>query len=176
MSAEIVATRYPKAPLWRRGIALAIDFVVIYVLSALLSHELGGRTLIFFGAWLVLRVFIPSANQGQSFGRWVLDMRVVDVRFGGTPGLAELAKREIVVGFGTVLIMWAFIYLDSATAWIILLPIPLLIDCSLAMGDRLKRQAFHDQIGQTLIAQTRRGYSLDLRLKQLVAQLRYRMK
>ena len=37
-------------------------------------------------------------------------------------------------------------------------------------------QAFHDRIARTVVAQTRRGYSLDLKVKKLIAQSRQRVK
>lgn len=44
---------------------------------------------------------------------------------------------------------------------------PLVIDCAIALGDEELNLAFHDRIAQTLIVPTRRGFSLDLRLKKL---------
>ncbi len=60
-------------------------------------------------------------------------------------------------------------YLSPVNAWALLLVIPLLVDCGFAYVDRELRQAFHDQIADTIVVGTRRGYSLDLRLKRLFA-------
>jgi len=53
---------------------------------------------------------------------------------------------------------------------------PLAADCGIALGDAEAQQAFHDRIAKTFIIQTRRGYSLDLRLKKMFAQMKRRMK
>jgi hypothetical protein len=53
-----------------------------------------------------------------------------------------------------------------------LLLLPLAIDCSVANFDPQLQQAFHDRIAGTMVVATRRGYSLDLKVKRWVAQLR----
>jgi hypothetical protein len=59
---------------------------------------------------------------------------------------------------------------------LLLLITPLAVDCGLALGDAEARQAFHDRVGNTIVIQTRRGFSLDLRLKKLFTQMSRRMK
>ncbi|XTZ12400.1 MAG: RDD family protein, partial [cyanobacterium endosymbiont of Rhopalodia inflata] len=44
---------------------------------------------------------------------------------------------------------------------------PLLVDCGIVLGDQELNQAFHDRIAGTIMVQTNRGFSLDLRLKRL---------
>jgi len=51
----------------------------------------------------------------------------------------------------------------------------LVADCCSALADEEAQQAFHDRIARTIVIQTRRGFSLDLRLKKLVAQVRRHM-
>jgi vacuolar-type H+-ATPase subunit E/Vma4 len=46
----------------------------------------------------------------------------------------------------------------------------------MAVSDEEYRQALQDRITGTVIVETRRGFSLDLRLKELLAELRYRMR
>lgn len=59
---------------------------------------------------------------------------------------------------------------------LLLLSAPLAADCGVALADQDVQQAFHDRVAQTIVIQTRRGFSLDLRLKQLVAQMRRRVR
>jgi uncharacterized RDD family membrane protein YckC len=59
---------------------------------------------------------------------------------------------------------------------LLLLCTPLVIDWVVVLGDTERRQAFHDRVADTIVVQTRRGYSLDLRAKRLLAQLTRRMK
>ncbi|NET35201.1 MAG: RDD family protein [Cyanothece sp. SIO1E1] len=173
---DLVPQRLPKVPLWRRGSALLIDFLVASALSALIGFSPAARAVIFLMAWLGLRVLIVSKNQGQSLGRWALDMKVIHAKLGGTPLLTELAKREGVLGFNCLLMLMGLVNLSPTAAWALILPLPLAIDCGLALIDLEYNQAFHDRLAQTLVVQSRRGYSLDLRLKKLFVQVQRRMR
>jgi hypothetical protein len=51
-----------------------------------------------------------------------------------------------------------------------------LVDCGLALLDTQRQQAGHDRLARTLIVESRRGYSLDLKLKKLFAQVQRRVK
>lgn len=168
-------TRFPKVPLKRRGMAFLIDFLVV----SLVSSPFGGMTpgvevpqmLVFIIAWLALRVVLVAKNQGQSLGRWALDMRVIDVNLGKTPGLFELSKREGIVGFCALLAMIGLgTGLYNAIS-LILLVSPLAADFGVAWADADLKQAFHDRIGGTIVVASRRGYSLDLRVKRLLDQV-----
>jgi hypothetical protein len=57
----------------------------------------------------------------------------------------------------------------------LLLIFPLAADCCSALADEDAQQAFHDRMAKTLVIQTRRGFSLDLRLKKIFAQVRRRV-
>jgi len=50
------------------------------------------------------------------------------------------------------------------------------VDCGFAFVDNDFRQAFHDRIASTVVIQTRRGYSLDIKLKKIVAAASRRVK
>ncbi|MBD2462629.1 RDD family protein [Oscillatoria sp. FACHB-1407] len=176
MRSELVPRRYPRVPLWRRGAALAIDFVVVTVISSLFSMNAIAQAFLFIVAWLGMRVALVARNQGQSLGRWAFDMKVVDLRWGSTPALQELTQREGLMAVGAVLMLFGLLNLSPASPWSILLFIPLGIDCALAIMDEEKRQAFHDQLSRTVIVPTRRGYSLDLKLKSLWALAQRRLK
>lgn len=170
---------YPKVPVERRGAALLIDLFAVGIVSSLIGGSITAVAFVFIVAWLGMRVIWVSKNYGQSLGRWALDMKVVDARVGGVPGLQELLKREALVGLGAMLFyvgLVSLLTLGSGAAWALLLFIPLPLDCSLAFSDRVKRQAFHDQLSRTLVVQTRRGYSLDLKIKRLVAEAKRRVK
>ncbi|MFW6359152.1 MAG: RDD family protein [Chroococcales cyanobacterium] len=167
--------RFPKVPIERRVYAFLIDFVTVWLVSSLLATGIV-RWLLFLLLWFGLRVFLVYTNHGQSLGRWALDMKLIDARFNKVPLLISLAKREGIAGGGALLAMigfnLAFVNLISA----ILLVAPLLADCGIALSDDQYQQAFHDKIAGSLVIETHRGFSLDLRLKKLLAELRRNMK
>lgn len=158
----------------RRIAAFAIDFGV----ASLLSILLGGALYIplFIVVWLGLRVILVAKNRGQSLGRWALDMKVIDPKFRSLPGLTELFKREAITGAACLLALIGLVNFSPANAWVLVMPIPILADCSLAFSDDEYRQAFHDRVARTVVAQTRRGYSLDIKVKKLFAQAQRRVK
>lgn len=168
------STRLPKGGIWQRGVALAIDFVVVWLPSILAGNQWVVQGLVFLVGWFGLRVLLVAWNQGQSLGHWALDMKVVDPKFGKVPGLAELSKREGITGLGALLTMFALGSLGRNVG-MLLLVLPLAGDCAIALTDRALRQAFHDRVAQTLVIYTHRGYSLDRKVKRWVAQIRRRV-
>lgn len=168
MQSEPISSRLPKVQIWRRGCAFSIDALPVFLIGALL----GGSWLVQLIIWFILRIVIVSRTQGQSFGRWAFDMRVVDERTGKTPGLLELFKREGLTGIGLIMAITGFTNLSPSTAQYMLLLLPVAIDCGVANFDPQLQQAFHDRIAGTMVIATRRGYSLDLKVKRWVAQLR----
>lgn len=182
MRSELMRTgQLPRVQLWRRGIAFAIDFVGVWLISLFISGNslVGGllRSLLFIFAWLILRVVVVYRNQGQSLGRWILDMKVVDADLGRVSGLQALLKREIFLAISALFFATGLSSVRLVReGWILLLSIPLLLDFGLAVSDSLRRQALHDRLARTLVVQTRRGYSLDLKIKNLVAQVGQRVK
>lgn len=162
----------PKVPIERRAGALAIDALIVTLLSSLISRNFLVQIIFFLLFWLGMRVFLPLRNQGQSLGRWALDMKVVDTRFNRTPGLQELVKREGLLGFCAALASIALTGLTSQNAAVLLLLLPLAGDGSAALADTERyQQAFHDRLAGTIIVGTRRGYSLDIKLKKLLDQV-----
>ena len=176
MPSELAPPRYPRVPLWRRGAALGLDFIVAAFISSILGMSAIAQGFLFIVTWLAIRVFLVSRNHGQSLGRWALDMRVVDLRWGSTPGLKELAQREGIVALGAMFVLFGFLNLSPASPWSVILFVPLGIDCALALLDNEKRQAFHDQLCNTLVVSTRRGYSLDIKLHRLWLMAQRRLK
>ncbi|MGK7945238.1 MAG: RDD family protein [Microcystaceae cyanobacterium] len=163
--------RYPKIPLERRAYAFLLDFIAIWLTSSFF----GGpswfnfllQALVFMVTWFALRVVLVEKNKGQSPGKWAYDMRVLDPRYNSTPTLADLAKREGILGICALLAMIGLnINFRNALSMLIFIT-PLVIDCAIALGDEDYNLAFHDRMAQTLVVPTRRGFSLDLRLKKL---------
>lgn len=165
-------TRFPRVQIWRRGVAFLIDFVGVWLLSSLLGGNLPAFVVVFVLAWLGLRVLLVYRNQGQSLGRWTLDMKVFDPQLGKVPGFQALLKREAVTGLGALLVAWPLNTTGPVNFAAILLMIPLAIDCGIALSDPILRQAFHDRIARTMMVSTRRGYSLDIKVKRLLARVR----
>ncbi len=164
--------RFPKVPLDRRFWAFFIDFACAWLISGL-----GGiyfQWLIFLGAWFALRVIVVERNQGQSLGSWALDMKIID-RFRRIPDLTCLSKREGILGILAMLAMYGLQINVSNGISMLLLLSPLMASCGFAIADEEFNQAFHDRIAETYMIQTRRGFSLDLRLKQLLAEFRQNM-
>ncbi|MGI0488011.1 RDD family protein [Pantanalinema rosaneae CENA516] len=170
----VLVPRFPRVPLPRRIAAFAIDVVVIGLLSLLLGQQFYG--VLFMLLWLGLRVLVVAKNKGQSLGRWALDMKVINPQYRAIPGLLELTKRETITGLGALLAWIGLVNLSPTNGLLLVLPIPLLVDCSFAFTDAEYRQAFHDRMAQTIVVQTRRGYSLDIKLRRLFAQAGRRMK
>lgn len=170
-----VYRRFPKVPIERRAVAFLIDFVAVWLVSTLAGIGLF-RWFVFLVAWFGLRVFFVARNQGQSPGRWALNMKILDARFHKIPGLATLAKREGVIGAAALLAMIGLdINLSNAISMLLLIA-PLVADCGVALADERLQQAFHDRIAETIIIQTERGYYLDLRAKKILADIRRRVR
>lgn len=175
MSREPVYRRFPKVPFERRAAAFAIDFFGVWLVSSIAGGNFLLQSLVFLLLWMGLRVLVVSQNQGQTLGRWALDIKVLDAKSGKTPDQLTLAKREGILGLCALL---AAIGLGIGLAngiSLLVLTAPLAADCGMAYADSEIQQAFHDRIAQTLVIQTRRGYSLDLRVKKWFAQVRRRV-
>ncbi len=170
MSIERVYTRFPKVPIERRAAAFAIDFVSIWLVSSFLRINFLVQMLVFIMLWMALRIVLVSSNQGQSLGRWALDIKVLDAK-GKIPGLLTLAKREGVLGLCALLAMIGLSIGLANGISLLLLITPLGADCGAAFADTEAQQALHDRVAKTVIIQTRRGFSLDLRLKKLFSQV-----
>ena len=157
--------RFPKVPVDRRAYAFLLDFVTVLFLSSFFKGLV--KDLVFLVIWLTLRVIVVEKNKGQSLGSWSFDIKVIDLRFLRVPGLKELTKREAILGFAAMLAMVGLnINFKNGLSMLIFIT-PLIIDCGLAIGDEEYNQAFHDKISNTIVIQTKRGFSLDLRLKKL---------
>ncbi len=169
---EKIYRRFPKVPIERRIGAFAIDFVTIWFISIFFGKA---WWLVFLLCWLVMRVFLVANNQGQSLGRYALDMKVIHSRFNRVPDLITLAKREGMTGFFAMLASWGLIINFNNGIAMLLLATPILVDCIPAVFDEDLDRAFHDRLAETIVIQTPRGYSLDIRLKKLLVTIRRNM-
>lgn len=171
MSSDLVPL-VPKVSIGRRAAAFCIDGFAVWLPSLLLGTNPIAQAVFFVLLWLIMRVAIVRKNRGQSLGRWALDMKIVDPRFDRTPGLQELSKREALLGICAALAFLALGGLTSTNAGVVLLVLPLAIDCSVAFTDTSRfPQAFHDRLGGTIVIGTRRGYSLDIKVRRLLDQV-----
>ena len=168
--------RYPRVPLDRRVGAFAIDFLSIWFISSFFATNLFFQWLVFLPAWFILRVIIVDKNQGQSLGRWALDMAVIDPRFDRLPELLALVKREAILGCASALAIAGLQINVRNGLTMLLLLTPLAVDCSLALLDEANNLAFHDRVAETFMIQTERGFSLDLRLKKIFGQIQRSMR
>ena len=168
--------RYPKVPIERRISAFAIDFLCVWFISSFFASNLFFQWVVFLPTWIIWRVIIADKNQGQSLGRWAMDTQVVDPRFERLPDLMALGKRELILGCGAALAIAGLqINVRNGLSMLLLLA-PLLIDCSLAFIDDENNLAGHDRVAKTLMIQTERGFSLDLRLKKIFGQIQRNMR
>jgi hypothetical protein len=103
-------------------------------------------------------------------------MKIIDLRLQRLPGILELSKREAIAGGGAALMMVGLNTFFGNPLSLILLSSPLFADCGMAIGDEQFNRAFHDRIGGTIVIPTRRGFSLDLRLRRLWYQVKGRMR
>lgn len=167
--------QFPRVQIWRRGVAFGIDFIGVWILSSLLGSNAPGfglvEAIVFIAGWFATRVLVPYNNFGQTLGRYALDIKLIAPRIGKVPDLQALCQREAVTGLGALLVAIALSYLASNIAVLILIA-PLAIDCSFALADANGyRQAFHDRWAKTIAISTRRGYSLDIKVKRLLATI-----
>lgn len=163
MNDKSALIRYPIVPIWRRGAALIVDCLPPWIVGIWAGNLILGFLILFLAVWVGLRVLVVNQQNGQSLGRWAFNLRVAELETGRTPQVADLAKREAMVGFGAALAIYSLIHLGQNGAWLVLC-LPLLGECSLAFFDSTKRQAFHDQIAHTIVVKSRRGYGLDRKI------------
>lgn len=168
MDFEPAYSRYPLATVNQRLGALIVDFLSCWFISELtvsiLSIDPANplHLFIFISTWFVFRVFIAARAQGQSFGRWLISIRVIDAEYGKTAGLGAFIKREIFVFVCSIFLIKTITSTFIVFAWI-----PFAADAAFAIVDNEKRQAFHDRISGTISIQTRKGFAIDEKLGKL---------
>jgi len=167
--------RLPIVPLDRRAFSFLIDFAAVWFTCSFITVSLI-RWVIFILTWLALRVIAVEKNQGQSLGRWALDMKIIELRSRRIPDLMSLSKREGIVGGSALIAMIGLDMFFVNPFSTLILVCPLLVVCGFAVSDQEYQQALHDRVAGTVIVETRRGFSLDLRLQKIVAEIRYRVR
>lgn len=169
-SEDYLYRRAPKVPLDRRAYAFLLDFITVWITSSFFTGL--AQDFVFIVVWLLTRVVVTDRNKGQTLGRYAFDIRLVDLRSNTTPSFLNLAKREGILGAVALLAMVGLNINVQNGLSLILLITPLLVDCGFALGDDELNQALHDRVAQTLMIQTRRGFSLDLRIKKYWVEIR----
>jgi uncharacterized RDD family membrane protein YckC len=162
--------RIPLAPLERRAYAYLLDFVTIWLFSSLASGLV--QFVIFVVGWVSLRIVVVSANQGQSLGGWAFDLKVINLRLRRLPGILELSQREGILGGASYLAMMGLNINFRNGVTFLLLIAPLVADFALAIAEDSLNQAFHDRVAGTVVLSSKRGFSLDLRLKRIWLDLK----
>jgi uncharacterized RDD family membrane protein YckC len=172
-----VYKRFPRVGLGRRAAAFIVDYWVVSLLSSLAGDanrpgiELS-QAILFVILWLGMRGILAMVNQGQSLGRWAFDMKLIETRFGRRPLLLDLAKREAIAGLGALLAAVGLTNVSPGDGTGILFLLPLAIDCSATLSDPMLQRTLHDRAAGTMVVATRRGFSLDLKLKHGYFKLR----
>ena len=171
MDFEPAYSRYPLATVNQRLGALIIDFLSCWFISELIQSLLSIASpsplgfVTFAVTWFIFRVLVAARGQGQSFGRWLLSIRVIDAEFGKTAGFAAFFKREIFVFVCSLSLIATITSTLIIFAWI-----PFAADAAFAIVDNEKRQAFHDRISSTISIQSRKGFDLDQKMGKLFNQ------
>ena len=163
---ETLFRRSPKAPFERRAYAFLIDFVIVWLITSTITN-LFLEFLFFVLLWLALRVIVVQANQGQSLGRWAMDLKIIDLRLNRLPSLLTLTKRESILSITAFIAMIGFKINFHDLLLMIVFLCPLIIDGITVLSDDEYNQSFHDRLSGTMVTQTRRGFSLDLKMRKL---------
>ena len=169
MDFEPAYSRYSLATVNQRLGALIVDFLSCWFISELtlsllsITSSSPLRFVTFLVTWFVFRVFIAARSQGQSFGRWLMSIRVVDAEYGKTAGFGAFFKREIFVFVCSLFLVETITSTLIVFAWI-----PFVADTAFAIVDNEKRQAFHDRISSTISIQSRKGFAIDEKLGKLL--------
>lgn len=81
----------PRASFGRRLVALLIDVLLIALVYGIAFAAIGetGSSLILLAVWLAYFTFFEGSPSGQTIGKRVLGIRVIDFRAGGPIGFAR---------------------------------------------------------------------------------------
>jgi uncharacterized RDD family membrane protein YckC len=169
MDFEPAYSRYALASVNQRLGALIVDFLSCWFMAELILSLLSITTstplrlFTFIVTWFIFRVFVAARGQGQSFGRWLMSIRVIDAEFGKTASLGAFLKREIFVFACSLFLIETITSTFIVFAWI-----PFAADAAFAVVDNEKRQAFHDRLSRTISIQSRKGFQIDQKLGKLL--------
>ncbi len=142
-SEKLLYRRSNKAPFERRAYAFLIDFVLVWLISSLITN-LFLEFIVFLILWLICRVAVVDKNKGQSLGRWAMDLKVVDLKSSRLPSLITLTKRESALAVVSFLAMIGLKinFIDLLLMLICLAPI--IADGIATLSDDEYSQSFHD--------------------------------
>ena len=131
MSDAIPAPPPPRADLGRRFVAVVIDVVVLGVIggvfNAIVEPEVANGLSLVLG--LAYFTFLEGSPAGQTVGKKVMDIRVIDLRTSGS------------LGMGKAFIRWISRYLSA---------IPCGLGYLWAFWDP-ERQTWHDKLAGTVV-------------------------
>ena len=164
---SLVHNNFIQAPFDRRIYAFLLDFITIWFLSSFFKGIT--QNIVFSFTWLILQVIIVNKNKGQSLGCWAFDLKIISIRTRRIPQLNEMLKREATLGFLALLAMLGLkINFDNGLS-MLLLTTPVVVDFSIVLGNQKHHsQTLHEMIGHTILIQSQRGFSLDLRIKKIL--------
>lgn len=168
---EPAYSRYPLATVNQRLGALIVDFLSCWFISELILSILSIasssplRFVTFLVTWFLFRVLVAARSQGQSFGRWLMSIRVIDAEYGKTADFGAFFKREIFVFVCSLFLIETITSTLIVFAWI-----PFVADAAFAIVDNEKRQAFHDRVSSTISIQSRKGFAINEKLGKLFNQ------
>ncbi|MEM1427294.1 MAG: RDD family protein [Cyanobacteria bacterium P01_H01_bin.130] len=174
----------PRSPMWRRGVATAIDAIGCCALGSMLGPA--PHVALFVVLWWLVRVAMVANNRGQSFGRLAMDIKVIEGqdfdltgvergrferRSPRIPTLLELTKREAIVGGEALLGFIALELVAQINPAALLAAAPVVADYVIAATDLDRRQALHDRVIDSIVVQTSRGLSLHIKGRRWFNQL-----
>ena len=174
----------PRSPMWRRGVATAIDAIGCWALGSMLGPA--PHVVLFVVLWWLVRVAMVANNRGQSFGRLAMDIKVIEGqdfdltgvergrferRSPRIPTLLELTKREAIVGGEALLGFIALELMAQINPAALLAAAPVVADYVIAATDLDRRQALHDRVIDSIVVQTSRGLSLHIKGRRWFNQL-----
>ncbi|NJL43439.1 MAG: RDD family protein, partial [Pseudanabaena sp. SU_2_4] len=142
------------------------------LIEALLGLSNSGLGLSNFLAWPGCSIVFLSRgkNQGQSLGRWLVSIRVVDMMYGKSAGVFELAKREAAIYLCMALVLAGFNSGGLTNTISFFALIPIVIDGIIALADSEKMQTLHDKLSGTIVIVSRKGLQLDQKIAKLLGQ------
>ncbi|MFN5857446.1 MAG: RDD family protein [Pseudanabaenaceae cyanobacterium] len=108
---------------------------------------------------------MAAKSQGQTFGRWLMSVRIVDAQYGRTATVGALFAREAVVFICSLILLKTITSTLIVFAWI-----PFVADAALAIADGETRQTIHDRLGGTIAIQSRRGFALPTKITNFLNQ------